>query len=103
MKSAYKNTKCKISRPTCNGASDVPDRSYSITDTQDYFGLMVRKRETSDEISPVSIYSDKTKIRIVFKVEREHKLLFLSTETMKLIVSRKKMLIKTKTERMHQN
>ena len=36
IKSAY-NNKFKISAPTWNDEFDFPDRSYSISDIQDYF------------------------------------------------------------------
>ena len=37
IKSTYNNNKFKISSPTWNDESDLPDDSYSIYDTQDYF------------------------------------------------------------------
>ena len=36
IKSAYKNKKFKISVPTWNDELNLPDRSYSISDIQDY-------------------------------------------------------------------
>ena len=37
IESAYNNNKFKISAPTWNDESDLPDGSYSISDIQDYF------------------------------------------------------------------
>ena len=37
IKSSYNNNKFKISAPTWNKELELPDRSYSISDIQDYF------------------------------------------------------------------
>ena len=37
IKTSYKNNKFKISFPTWNEEFELPDGSYSISDTQDYF------------------------------------------------------------------
>ena len=37
MKKLYKNNKFKMSAPTWNGKFDLPHRSYSVSDIQDYF------------------------------------------------------------------
>ena len=37
FKTSCKNTNFKISAPTWNEELELPDRSYSISDTQDYF------------------------------------------------------------------
>ena len=37
IKKSYNNNKCKISAPTWNDEFQLPDESYSISDTQDYF------------------------------------------------------------------
>ena len=41
IKSEYKNNKFKISAPTWNETFDLPDGSYSISDIQDYFELII--------------------------------------------------------------
>ena len=68
----------------------MPDISYSIADIQDYFGFIIRKRETLTENPPVPIYPNKIKNRIVFKINMGYKLELLSPETMKLLGSTKK-------------
>ena len=103
IKSAYNSNKFKISAPTWNDTFDFPDGSYSIEDIQDYFGFIIKKHETLTENSPVGIYPNKIKNRIVFKIKTGYKLELLSPETMKLLGSTKKMLIKIKVEKMHQN
>ena len=63
------------------------DGSYSIPDIQDYFEFIIKKHETilSDENSPILIYPNKIKNRIVFKIKTGYKLELLRNETMKLL------------------
>ena len=49
IKTEYNNNKFKISAPTWNETSDLPDGSYSIVDIQDYFEFMIKKQETLTE------------------------------------------------------
>ena len=102
VKTEYNNNKFNISAPTWNDTFDFPDGSYSISDIQDYFELIIKKHETLTENPPIQIYPNKIKNRIIFKVKTGYKLEFLSPETMKL-GSTKKMLIKIKREKMWQN
>ena len=83
----------------------MPDGSYSIADIQDYFEFIIKKHETLAENPLVQTYPNKIKIqnRIVFKIKTGYKLELLSSETMKLLGSTKKMLIKIKMEKMCQN
>ena len=39
IKSSYNNNKFKISAPTWNDEFELPDISYSISDTQDYLSI----------------------------------------------------------------
>ena len=89
IKSAY-NNKFKISAPTWNDTFDLPKGSYTIADIQDYFELIIKKQETLTENSPIEIYPNKIKNRIVFKIKTGYKLELLSSETMKLLGSTKK-------------
>ena len=41
IKSAYNNNKFKISAPTWNDEFDLPGRSYSVSDIQDYFEYII--------------------------------------------------------------
>ena len=66
----------------------MPDGSYSIADIQDYFEFIIKKHETLTENTPVQIYPNKIKNRIVFKIKTGYKL--LSSETIKLSGSTKK-------------
>ena len=67
IKSAYNNSKFKISAPTWNNEFYLPDESYSIADIQDYFEFIIKKHENLTENPPVHIYPNKIKNRIVFK------------------------------------
>ena len=42
IKKSYKNNKFKISAPTWNEEFELPDGSYPISGTQDYFGYMIK-------------------------------------------------------------
>ena len=50
----------------------------------------MKKHETLTENSPVQIYPNKIKNRIVFRIEMGYKLGLLTTETMRLLGSTKK-------------
>ena len=68
IKSEYNNNKFKILTPTWNDTFDLPNGSYSIADIQDYFEFIIKKYETLTENTPVQIYPNKIKSRIVFKI-----------------------------------
>ena len=72
-----------------NDTFDLPDGSYSIPDTQDYFEFIIKKHETLTENPPVQIYPNKIKNRIAFKTMTGYKLELLTPETMKLLGSTK--------------
>ena len=42
-KKSYKNNKFKISAPAWNEKFDIPDKSYSVSDVQDYFEYILKK------------------------------------------------------------
>ena len=68
----------------------MPDGSYSISDIQDYFEYIIKKHETIGNNSPVQIYANRIKSRIVFKIKTGYKLELLSLERMKLLGRTKK-------------
>ena len=90
IKSEYSNKKFKISAPNWNDTFDLPDGSYSIVDIQDYFEFIIKKHKTLTENSPVQIYPNKVKNRIVFEIEALYKLKLVTLETMRLLRSTKK-------------
>ena len=58
--------------------------------------LSSKKHETLTENPPIQIYPNKIKKRIVFKIKTGYKLELLTPETMRLLGSTKKILIKMK-------
>ena len=102
IKSTCKNSKFKISAPTWNDEFNLPHGVYSVFDIQDYFEYIIKKHETITDNPPVQIYVNKIKNRIVFKIKICYKLELLLEETMQLLESSKKILIKIKIEKMYQ-
>ena len=102
INSEYNINKIKISAPTWNNGFNLPDGFYSDSDIQDYFEYIIKKHETIADNPPVQIYVEK-KNRIVFKIKTGCKLELLSEETIQLLGSLKKALIKTKMEQLYQN
>ena len=90
VKSAYNNNKFKTYAPTSRDEFELPDGSYSVSDIQDYFEIIIKKHETLTENPPVQIYPNKIKNRIVFKIKTGYKLELLTPETMRLLGSTKK-------------
>ena len=95
IKSEY-NNKLKISTPTWNDTFDLPDGSYSVSAIQDYSEFIIKKHKTLTENTPVQIYPNKIKNRIVFKIKTGYKLEMLTLETTKLLGSTKKDIDKDK-------
>ena len=73
-KATYKNNKFKISTSTWNDEFDLSDGSYSVSNIQDYFEYIIKKRETIADNPAVQIYVNKIKNRIVFKIKTGYKL-----------------------------
>ena len=74
----------------------MPDGSYSIFDTQDYFEFIIKKHETLAENPPIKIYPNKIKNRVVFEIKTVYKLELLSRKRMKQLGSTKKDVDKSK-------
>ena len=88
IKSKYNNDKFKIPSPTWSDTLDLPDGSYGISNIQYYFLKMIQKHESTikyNEESPILIYPNKVKNRIVFKIKTWYKLELLTKETQKLL------------------
>ena len=56
---SYKNNKFKISVPTWNEEFELPDGSYSVSDTQNYFGYILKKHETITDNTSIRICINK--------------------------------------------
>ena len=96
IKTEYSNNKFKIFAPTGNKTFDLPDGSYTIDDIQDYLEFIIKKHEMLTDNSPIKIYSNKIKNRIVFKIKNGYKLELLTPETKKLLRSTKNVVDKDK-------
>ena len=92
IKSEYNNNKFKISASTWNDTFDLPTGSYSIADIKNYFEYIIKKHEIITDNTPVLIYVNKIKNRVVFKIKSGHKLELLTKETMELLGSLKKVI-----------
>ena len=74
IKSAYNNNKFKISGPKWSETLDLPDGSDEVSNIQDYFLKMIQKHESTiktNEESPILIYLNEVKNRIVFKIKKD--------------------------------
>ena len=100
IKSSYNNNKFKIYAPTWNEEFELPDRSYSISDIQDYFEYILKKHSQSVDNPPFRIYVNRTENKITFKIKSGYYLELLTPETMKLLGSAESK-IKIKTVKMY--
>ena len=98
MKSSYNHNKFKISAPTWNYKFELPDGSYSVLDTQDYFEYILKKHEENVDKPPVQIYVNKIENRITFKITAGYSLELLTPETMKLLGNTENKIAKDKND-----
>ena len=85
MKKSYKNIKSKISAPTWNKEFKLPDESYFVSDIYDYFDYILKKHSEKTDNPSITIYINKIKNRISFKIKTGYFLELLTTEKMKLL------------------
>ena len=85
IKNSYNNNKFKISVPTWNDKFELPDGSYSVSDTQDYFKYILKKHGQNTEKLSVQIYVNKIENRVTLKIKNGYSLKLLTPETMKLL------------------
>ena len=67
MKSSYNNNEFKISTLTWSDKFELPDRSYSISDIQDYFEYIIKKHSENVDNPSTKIYVNKIEYRIILK------------------------------------
>ena len=79
--------KFKISAPTWSEEFELADRSYSVSDIQDYFEYILKKHSESVDNPSIRIYVNKIGNRITFKIKSGYYLELLTPETMKLLGS----------------
>ena len=87
IKSPYNNNKFKISAPTLYDKFELLDRSYTVSDIQDYFEYIFKKHGEDIDKPSVQIYANKIKNRVTFKIKNGYSLKLLTPETMKLLCS----------------
>ena len=71
IKDTYKNNKFKISAPTWNEEFKLPDGSYSVSDIQDYFEYIIKKRGEDIDKPSVMIYVKKSRIELHLKLKMD--------------------------------
>ena len=96
IKNSYNNDKFKISAPTWNEESELPDGSYSISDIQDYFEYILKKHSESVDNPSIRVYINEIENRITFKIKSGYYLELLTPETMKLLGSAESKITKDK-------
>ena len=100
INNSYKNNKFKISASTWNEEFELPDRSYSVSDIQDYFEDILKKHGEETVNPSIKIYINEIENRITFKIKTGYYFEFLSPETMKLLGSTKSKIPKNKNGEM---
>ena len=96
IKSSYNNNKFKISAPTWSEEFELSDGSYSVSDIQDYFEYILKKRSESVNNPSIRIYVNRIENRITFKIKSGYYLELLTPETMKLLGSMESKITKNK-------
>ena len=84
IKGSYNNNKFEISAPTWNYEFELPGRSYSVSDIQDYFKNILKKHGENINKPSIQIYFNKIENRVTFKIKKGFTLELLTKETMKL-------------------
>ena len=86
-----------MSAPTWSDKFELPGRSYSVSDIQDYFEYILKKHGEDIDKPSVQIYVNKIENRVTFEIEDGYSLELLTPETMKLLGSTKNEITKDKT------
>ena len=96
VKNSYNNNKFKISAPTWGEEFELPDGSYSVSDIQDYFEYILKKRGESVDNPSIRIYINRIENRITFKIKNGYYLELLTPKTIKLLGSTENKITKDK-------
>ena len=96
VKSSYNNNKFKMSAPTWSKEFELPDRSYSVSDIQDYFEYILKKHSESVDNPSIRMYINRIENRITFKIKNGYYLELLTPEIMKLLGSTESKITKDK-------
>ena len=87
VKSSYNNNKFKISDTTWSEEFELPYRSYSVSDIQDYFEYILKKHRESVDNPSIRMYIKRIENRITLKIKNGYYHELLTPETMKLLES----------------
>ena len=85
--SSYNDNKFKISEPTWNDKFELPDGSYCVSDSQDYFEYILEKHGEDIDKPSVQIYVNKIENGVTFKIKNGYSLELITSETMQLLGS----------------
>ena len=85
QKSHTKTIKHKISASTWIEEFGLPDGSYSVLYSQDYFGYIIKKNEAVSDNSPIRIYMNEIENSITFRIKTGYYLEILTLKTIKII------------------
>ena len=90
IRKQYKNKKLKIITPTWNDVFELPDGSYSVSDTQENIEFAINKDKTITKISPIHVYINRINNRSVFKINDEYKLELQTSQNNEIIRQHKR-------------
>ena len=68
-KISKRKKKRKKIAPMWNDESEFPDRSYSVSDIQDYIECIIKKHEKLTTIPPNHVYINRINNRLMFKTK----------------------------------
>ena len=77
IKGSYNNNKFKIS-PPWNDKFELPHRSYSVSDVQDYFEYILKEHGENSDKPSVQIFVNKIENRVAFKIKNGYPLELLT-------------------------
>ena len=83
VKSSYNSNRFKIPATTWSEEFELPDGSYSVSDIQDYFEYILKKRGESVDNPSIRMYINRIENRITLKIKNGYCLELLTPETMK--------------------
>ena len=95
-KNSYNNNKFRISAPAWNDQFKLPDRSYTISDIQDYFEYTLKKHGENSDDTSIKKYVNEIENRSRFQIKTGYYLELLTIETMKLLGSTENKITKDK-------
>ena len=94
IKKSCNNSKFKISAPTWKEKFELPDRSSSMSDIQDYFKYIIKKLEAVSGNVPIRMYVNKIENRVAFRIKTGYYLELLSPKTVEVPGSTKSKIAK---------